>query len=305
MKIIDLHCDTLWKASATDGYSFFENDGHITEKGLVDGGYLAQCFAIFTSVKYKGEDAYKYFEERYLDAENIFAKCANIAIAKSSAEILENAKKNKISAVLTVENGEYLNGKIERLAQTDKRGFKIFGLIHNDENCIGYHHDGEDVNRGLKPFGKEVVDAINNTNMAVDVSHLNCGGFWDVVNISKKPVIATHSGCRALKDYTRNLYDEQIKAIANSGGIVGVPFYDKFLKDTDFTNTEDIVRHIEYIIKIGGEDTPAIGSDFDGIDCEVFTKNCSGMQILANEIEKKFGHNLAEKICYKNALRIL
>lgn len=304
MKIIDLHCDTIWKIWNSPEYSFFENNGHITEKGLLDGGYAAQCFAIYTSIKFKGEDAYNYFEDRYADALMLFNKCAHISLAMNQNEILENSKQNKVSAILTVENGEYLNGKIERLDITNKRGFKIFGLIHNNENCIGYHHTENNVDLGLKQFGKEVVDAINNTNMVVDVSHLNCGGFWDVIKFSKKSVIATHSACRALKDHTRNLYDDQIKAIADSGGVVGVPFYDLFLKGGKKTKPKDIIRHIEHLIKIGGEDTPAIGTDFDGIDNELSIQNCAGMQTLTNEIEKKFGYNLAEKVCYKNALRI-
>lgn len=303
MKIIDLHCDTLWKCGKDREYSFFDNDGHISEKGLLDGDYMAQCFAIYTSIKLKGEDAYNYFEERYAHAKKLFAECENISVAINRDEIIKNTNDNKVSAILTVENGEYLNGKIERLSFTDKRNFKIFGLIHNDDNCLGYWHGG-DANAPLKPFGKEVVDAINNTGMVVDVSHLNVGGFWDVIKLSKKPVVATHSACRELKDHTRNLYGEQIKAIANSGGIVGVPFYDLFLKDTKTTEVADIIRHIEHLIKIGGEDCPAIGTDFDGIDSELFIENCSGMQILTDAIEKKFGYHLAEKICYKNALRI-
>lgn len=305
MKIIDLHCDTLWKLASDENYSFFENSGHITEKALISGGYAGQCFAIYTPVKYKGEEAFDYFESCYLSAKKLFSQCNNINTATNSIELLENCKQNKVSAILTVENGEYLNGKIERLDITNKRGFKIFGLIHNAENCIGYFHAGEDANAGLKSFGKEVVDAINDTDMVIDVSHLNCGGFWDVIKLSKKPVVATHSACRCIKDHTRNLYDDQIKAIAQSGGIVGVPFYDLFLKDGRKTEIDDIIRHIEYILKIGGEDTPAIGTDFDGIGNELFTKDCSGMQILTDEIEKKFGTALAEKICYKNVLRIL
>lgn len=304
MKIIDLHCDTLWKMCVNDGYSFYDNNGHISEKGLVSGGYLAQCFAVYTPIKLKGEDAYNYFEDCYSNAQKLFTESENVSLANSRDEIIEKANNNKVSAILTVENGEFLNGKIERLSFTDKRNFKIFGLIHNDENCIGYWHGG-DANAPLKPFGKEVIDAINSTGMVVDVSHLNIGGFWDVIELSKKPVVATHSACRALKDHTRNLYDDQIKAIANSGGIVGVPFYDLFLKDTKNTEIEDLIRHLEHIVKIGGEDIPAIGTDFDGIDSKLFIENCSAMQVFAEALEKKFGHKLAEKICYKNTLRIL
>lgn len=305
MKIIDLHCDTLWKCGNDKKYSFFDNDGHITENGLVKGDYMAQCFAIFTSVKYKGEDAFEYFEARYQDAIEIFNSCKKVKIAANRQQMIENTYNGIVSAVLTVENAEFLNNKIGRLQTTDKRGFRVFGLIHNDENSIGYYHGDNNPNLPLKSFGKDVIDAINSTNMFVDVSHLNCGGFWDVINISKKPVIATHSACRTLKDHSRNLYDDQIKAIAKSGGIVGIPFYDLFLKKGEKTEIADIIRHLEHLINTGGENIAALGTDFDGIDNELFLKDCSEMPMLINELIKKFGSNLTEKICYKNALRVI
>lgn len=302
MKIFDLHCDTLYKF-ANGEYSIKENNGHITEKALKNNDYLAQCFAVYIPQNILGEESFEYFKKQYNIYKKILGESEVIAGAKNRNDIKNNLKNNKVSAVLTVENGELLNGKLDRLSFLEDCGVKILGLVHNGENCLGFPHTETDLS--LKDFGKQVVNAVNNTDMVIDVSHLNIGGFCDVANISKKPFIASHSACMELQNHSRNLYDEQIKTIANSGGIVGVPFYSQFLNGTNKTEISDIIRHIEHLIKVGGEDVAALGTDFDGMECEMFLKTCADMQLLADAIIKKFGYTVAEKICYKNALRIL
>ncbi len=308
MKIIDLHCDSIYKFfELGEEYSFKQNNGHLSENALVKGGYLAQCFAIYTPFNFYGEDAYSYFKSQYEIFSNMLKKSMILRKAQSGKEIESNKIKNKISAILTIENAEFLNGKLERVSEIENMGVKFLGLIHNHENCIGFPHskNGENHNIPLKKFGREVVDILNDHSIFIDVSHLNFGGFIEVAKLSKKPFIASHSACYSLKEHSRNLTDEQIKIIAESGGIVGIPFYSKFLNGTDETKLEDIIYHLEYLIKVGGQEVVALGSDFDGIDCQLFLKNGSEMQILANAIVKNFGFSLAEKICYKNAMRII
>ncbi len=302
MKIIDLHCDTLYKFTKTE-YSIKENNGHVTEKGLKKADYLAQCFAIYLPTYIRGEDGFLFFKKQYNRFLKIIEESEDLEIAKKFEDIKENSKKCKISAVLTVENAEFLNGELERLKFLKDCGIKILGLVHNGENCLGFPHNKTDL--PLKDFGKEVVSAVNDTDIVIDVSHLNLGGFLDVANISKKPFIASHSACMELQNHSRNLFDEQIKIIANSGGIIGVPFYSVFLNGTNKTEIFDIICHIEHLIKVGGEDVAALGTDFDGMECEMFLKTCADMPVLKTEIIKKFGYQVAEKICYKNALRIL
>lgn len=288
MNIIDLHCDTLDKL-VNENYSFKLNNGHISEENLLKGGYIAQCFAIYTPPNVMGEKAVEYFNRQY----KIFEK--------------KIFKSGRISTVLTVENGEFLNNNIDNINILKSMEVKILGLVHNGENCIGFPcSDNKNEHLlPLKPFGRQVIDELNDTDIYVDVSHLNFGGFMDVADISKKPFIATHSGCQNICNHKRNLTNEQIRLIGNSGGIIGTVFYSRFLNGTDKTNVEDILRHIEHFIKIGGEDIAALGSDFDGMDCILEIKNASEMQKLSDAIIKKFGYNVAEKVCYKNALRIL
>ncbi len=302
MNIIDLHCDTLLKLKKNN-YTITENDGHITDNGLKLGRYLAQCFAIYTSQKINGEDAYSYFKNQYMIFDNMVNSSKILKKAIDAKSIINNSKNSKVSAVLTVENAELLNGKLSRISELQKCRVKILGLIHNGENCLGFPHTNERI--ALKQFGKEVVDALNYTDIFVDVSHLSFNGFNDVISLSKKPIIATHSACRELFNHSRNLYDCQIKSIADSGGIIGIPFYSLFLNGTKKTKISDIIIHLKHLIKIGGENVAAIGTDYDGIECEMFLKNCSEMQIFVDALIKEFGINLSEKICYKNCMRVL
>lgn len=181
-------------------------------------------------------------------------------------------------------------------------------LTWNYENCIGFPQSRKEAEhrRGLKEFGIETVERMNDLGMLIDVSHLSEGGFYDVVRYSKKPFVASHSCARALCDHPRNLTDEQLKCIAEAGGVAGVNFYAPFLrKDAEFSAIEDILVHIRYMIRIMGEDFVAFGSDFDGIDCELEMKDYTGFQSLMEGLQREFREETVEKLCYKNVLRVL
>lgn len=307
MKIFDLHCDTLFKFYENNQYSLSESNGHITDFALQKADYLAQCFAIYQPAEITGDDGFEFFQRQCLTFENIINSIQILEFAKSESDIKTNLQNGKISAVLTVENADFLQGDISRLDMVKQKGVKILGLTHNNENCLGFPHSTDRTLNALslKRFGCEVIDALNFTDITADVSHLSEGGFWSVAKLSKKPFVATHSGCKALCNPSRNLTDEQIKAIAKSGGVVGCVFYSHFLNGTDSTKVKDIIRHLEHLIKIGGEDIATLGSDFDGMDCELEFENVKGMPILVDGIIKKFGFSVAEKICFKNALRLM
>lgn len=307
MFVFDLHCDTLFKFFENQRYSISKNNGHISDVGLKNGGYLAQCFAIYQPTDITGDRGFDYFKKQCDVFKNAVSKSSVLELATDRNEIEKNRKDGKVSAVLTVENADFLQNDLNRLKTVEEKGIKILGLVHNGENCLGHPHSNDKAlaNLPLKGFGCEVVEALNSTNITVDVSHLNVGGFWDVARLSKKPFVATHSGCSEVFKHSRNLCDEQIKAIAQSGGVVGCVFYSHFLNGTDTTDIDSILRHLEYLIKVGGEDVAAFGSDFDGMDCDLPFQNASEMQILADAIIKKFGFSVAEKLCFKNAMRII
>ncbi len=304
MYIFDLHCDTLHKFYENPCYNFKSNNGHISECALHLGGYLAQCFAIFLPPQIPRCSQYSFFRNQYTSFLRI--SVGNIKAAKTKRDIHSNLKKGKISSVLTVENADFLNGDFKKLKILENLGVKFLGLCWNNENCIAVPNSAEPKNDALplKKFGLELIYRLNSSPIITDVSHLNSGGFADVAAISNKPFVASHSACRAIFDHPRNLTDNEIRLIANSGGIVGLNFYSRFLNGSDKTEFSDIIRHYRHLMKVGGESVAAIGTDFDGMDCTLPVKTAADMPYLADSLIKEFGFSVAEKICYKNALRL-
>lgn len=306
MRVIDLHCDTLYKIHKYGKEKAFSK-GHISDIKLKNGGYMAQCFAVYQPIDITKDNGLKHFNEQC----RLYCKTVKdskiLRLACNKKDVIDNYKKNMVSAVLTVENLDFLQNDINNIKLLTANKVKIAGLIHNGENCIGFPHsaDRKKALMPLKGFGKEVIEALGEAKITVDVSHLNVGGFFDVAKISKRPFVATHSCCRAVFDHSRNLDDVQIRAVALSGGVMGLNLYSLFLNGTDKTEVADVIRHLEHLINIGGEDVAAIGTDFDGMDCELFLKDASKIQTLCSELIKRFGFSMTEKICFKNALRIL
>ena len=144
-----------------------------------------------------------------------------------TAKELEYAEREELNlALLTVEEGGVLNGNRNRLEELYQRGVRLITLTWNYENCIGYPNsrNAQEMQKGLKSFGKQMVEEMNERGMLVDVSHLSDGGFWDCIRLSKKPIIASHSNARALCAHPRNLSDEMLCALGECGGVVGLNF---------------------------------------------------------------------------------
>ncbi len=312
MKIIDLHCDTLLKLFGNKKYSLFENDGHIDLKRLSEGGVTAQCFAIFLPQSNDITDTsrlnFKLLKKQYkLFAKQLRLYSGLISPAVNREEIIKNQKDNKISAILTVENGDFIGNDLNRINVIKSMGVKIMSLTWNFENSLGFASANKSAALyPLKSIGRQAVEMLNRLDIIIDVSHLNIGGFWDVVNLSENPFIASHSCCDAILRHPRNLSDEQLKAIGNSGGVVGINFYADFIRnDKKATSISDIIAQAKHIKNISGIDAVCFGSDFDGMDCLMQWNDCSGYPIIVNELSKHFSDYEIEKICYKNAMRIL
>lgn len=311
MKIFDLHCDTLTRGGfLTDGLT--AESLHINLDKLSAGDSLAQCFAVFLEqkrIRTSGEGMFDFYRRHAALLRSEAEKHRDrIAIARNSADILENAGKGLISAVLTVEGGEALEGKLENLEAMARDGVRMLTLTWNYENELGFSHL---LGGGLKPFGKEAVEAMQALGIRPDVSHLSDEGFWDVMDVSrgKGPVVASHSCARALCGHSRNLTDEMLKALGNAGGLVGVNFNGPFLRDmkagdADESFIEDVVRHTLHLIDKAGAEAVAWGSDFDGIGSTLEWKDFSGMQLLADRLGRELSGEALEKMCSKNALRV-
>jgi len=307
--ILDLHCDTALEIMG--GHSLYDNDKMISIKKMQEGGLSCQFFALFVKLAKHASvsDAYDHLLKLHKALTEEFNKNQEyLTVAHNAKEISAVTKEGKIAAVLTIEEGAMVDNKLERLDEFYKMGVRLMTLTWNYENCIGFPNsiEPELMQKGLKPFGKEVVKRMQEIGMLVDVSHLSDGGFWDVVKLSKKPFVASHSNARSLCSHQRNMTDEMIKALADAGGVIGINYVPNFLGADETGKIEKMVKHIKYIHKIAGLDVLAMGSDFDGYtqNCEII--KCSDLPRLTDAISKAgYSDDEIEKICWKNAMRVI
>ncbi|MFP3952334.1 MAG: dipeptidase [Candidatus Bathyarchaeia archaeon] len=195
-----------------------------------------------------------------------------IALATSYDEVIRAIDDGKIAALISVEGGEPLEGKIEPLRAIYRLGVRSLTLTHFPRNELG-DGSGADSGSHLTEFGEEVVQEMNNLGMIIDISHLNETGFWDVVKLSRDPLLATHSNCKALCSHHRNLTDEQIKALAEKDGVLNLSFCAGFIRDgigfgdpeaIKKIEVEDWLDHLDHAVNLVGTSHVGIGSDLDG-----------------------------------------
>jgi membrane dipeptidase len=280
---------------------------------MKEAGSMAQFFASFLHMKRFDGNFTKAYEAALAMLEmtkSEFLKNQDmIALARNYRELMDNHNKGLMSGFLTVEEGGIIEGEMERLERLYTEGVRLITLTWNFENCFGYPNSDDSVvmNQGLKPFGIEAVERMNELGIIVDVSHLSDGGFWDVMKYSKKPAIASHSNTRRECGHRRNLTDEMIRALAEKGGISGINFYPAFLSEENKATVDDLVRHIVHMYHMGGEEFVAIGTDFDGFEGAVDGLEHMGKMPEFYEAlrKRKFTDSQIEKFCYKNALRVI
>lgn len=316
MNLIDLHCDTIWQlVDGKEGQSLCANQCSVDLDGMKKAGTLAQFFACFVYMQeFQGENRYT---EGYRHAlkmigrlkEELAREKDEIALAGSLGEILQNKEQGKISAILTIEEGGILDSNLGRLDLLYSEGVRLMTILWNDENCIGFPNSRDEnvMQKGLKPFGFEVIERMNELGMIIDVSHLSDGGFWDVIQKSKVPVAASHSNARALCDHPRNLSDEMLKALSEKGGVAGLNFYPYFLNKSGKAGVGDLIRHLVHMVNVGGIELPAIGTDFDGFDeGETEITHVNQMEKLYEGLKKAgFTERQLDYIRFKNAFRIM
>lgn len=310
MRIIDMHCDTLIEGWRKPERSFYDGDTSINLKLLKENGSLLQFFAMYLSRnEMKTMDSYDILKGIYGYYQTQMEKYSDIIKPVYSAQdVLENEKKGLLSSLLTVEDGVFIDGKIERVQEVYDMGVRLITLMWNFENSVGFpcSDDPEAHLKGLKPFGIEVVEKMNELGIIIDVSHMSEGGFYDVARYSKKPFVASHSCARALCNHRRNLTDDQLKTLGNAGGIAGVNFECSFLKEGSNCATYDqIIEHLLYMKDKAGIDAVGFGSDFDGIEDNGELVNYSGFKTLLERMEGKFTYDEIDKICRENALRVI
>jgi len=305
--VVDAHCDVL-TALEQQGRRLGEHSqkGHADLPRLKQGGVNVQFFAAFISPDDRPQATVRALVliDRFYAA--LAENAREIAPAKNFSEIQEALAGGKIAALLTIEGGEALCGRIEVLRMFYQLGVRVLTLTWNHRNEIGDGVFEERTKGGLTRFGAAVVAEMNQLNMLVDVSHLAEAGFWDVLAASRKPVIASHSNCRRVCDHPRNLTDEQIKAIARNGGVIGLCFYPALVHPAE-PNLDRLVAHVEHIAGLAGIDYLGLGSDFDGFQGALPGLEDAGCLPVLTEALLRRGYREEEirKILGGNFLRLL
>lgn len=296
-KIFDCHCDTLTKAMEHQ-QNLLENNLQLDVARLSEFESATEIFAVWLDKPYLAE-AYKntnkaidFFKLQLEKYGNYFSQ------VKSKDDLLND--ENKVKAIVSIEGGEAIEGDINKLYEFYEKGVRLMTLTWNYRNEIGCGAlSGFD--DGLTDFGKSVVKEMNNMDMLIDVSHINEKGFWDVVKTSDKPIIATHSNSFTICNHPRNLKDDQLKAIAEMNGVIGLNIYPPFVRDSENVTSEDLLRHIDYILNKTGENVLGMGTDFDGISkSPKGLEDVSKLPTFYDLVFKEFGEDMADKIFYKN-----
>ena len=323
--VVDTHSDTLikiiddktWLPAVDIG---MDTEFHIDIPKLRKGSVDVQYFGAFTSGYYTdGKPDFKKANSRLLALFNamywtVRNNARHIGLAVSMKDIEDLAETERVSAVLSVEGAYSLekSSGIQLLRQYHDLGVRMMGLVWNYSNELGEgvngaYMDGTPSRGGLTDFGREIVAEMNRLGIIIDVSHMNEATFWDVMEVSRAPVVASHSGAFGLRKHPRNLKDDQIKAIAEKGGVVQVVFYPRYLaEDEDAVSIETVADHIEYIANLAGVEHVGIGSDFDGAAMPMDLKDASMLPRLKEVLRRRgYSEGDIEKIMGKNTLRVM
>jgi membrane dipeptidase len=228
---------------------------------------------------------------------------------------VEDIRPARVNAIVHFEGAEAIAPDLSNLEGWFERGLRSLGIVWSRPNAFGEgvpfrFPSSPDTGSGLTGPGRDLVRACNDLGVMIDVSHLNEAGFWDVAELTKAPIVATHSNAHAICATTRNLTDRQLDAIGASGGVVGINFATMFLREDGMSGTdipvETIVRHIDYVASRIGVEHVAFGSDFEGCEVPDELGGAAGLPLLVEAL-RAAGHNdeSLALITHRNWLRVL
>ena len=272
--VIDLHADTA-KLMDKVGYDLAARHarvvpkranmiGHVDLPRLREGGVAGQFFAFWTWPKrLPGMPDHMRSVLDQLDAldKAIEQNPNDLAWARTGADVRAAKAAGKVAVLGGIEGGHALGGRVDAIEMFARRGVRYLGPLHLWPNALGGTSRKPDVDVGLTDHGREVVRECERCGVIVDLAHINRRGYYEVLELTKLPVMVTHTGVSGVTPMWRNLDDDQLRAVAQRGGCVGVIFARQFLGGASI---DDVVAHVEHVIAVAGEDAPALGSDFDG-----------------------------------------
>lgn len=349
MRVIDMHCDTVaalfdgrkWGRKE----ELRQNRLHVDLARMKESGYLVQNFALFVDL---GQDMDPW--ERVLELyghyrEEMEKNRDIIAPVYRFSDIEKNDGEGRLSALLTVEEGAVCKGEPEKLRKLYDMGVRMLTLTWNFDNELGHpNFDGglkerwkkasetwkkcgeaerlpaqeardaylhtPNLSGGLTERGREFVAQMETLGMIPDVSHLSDAGFYDVLDVTKKPFAASHSNARTVCPNVRNMTDDMIRKLSERGGVMGLNFCADFLEERPLGvknpgTIEAVVRHAKHIVSVGGMEVLGLGSDFDGIDTHEELPGAQAMEALWQGLHGAgFTEGQLDRIFYQNVLRL-
>ncbi len=276
MNFFDLHCDTAYRCYC-ENLNLCNNTLAVSPQKaqIFDNWY--QCFAIF--IKDGTQNPFEYYKN---------------ALKNFKVQLLN--KTDNLTPIFTVEGGALIGDDLTRIETMYNDGIRALTLTWNGENQIA---GGAYTDIGLKDFGKFVIKQLNKFNIMTDLSHLNKKSFFSALELANKPII-THSCLQTVHNHKRNIDDNQLKALVQKGGILGLCFYPEFLGQGNVF--EKIYMNVFHVLDMGFEDYLSIGSDFDGADMNKNLYDISAVPMLYQYLKlKKISDKILNKIFFNNA----
>lgn len=304
--LFDCHCDAAFELYM-NRKKLLQNEGHVDLLRAERYEPYAQFFAIWGVPEYAGgidystlfKNIYDYFMIELSENQHRILPCT------TGNEAIAAANDGKAAAFFSIEGAELIGCDIGKIEEAYALGIRMINLTWNYQNELaGSCALGCD--RGLTDKGKEFVRHAQKLGVIIDVSHLSEPAFWDVMNITQAPVVASHSNSKAVCPNARNLTDDQFRAIAQTGGVAGINLYAPFLAE-DRATMDDILRHMDHFLSLCGEGAVAIGGDLDG--CDTLPEGMRGIEdmdvVYRAMLNFGFGEKLTQDIFYYNMMRVV
>lgn len=329
--VIDTHND-ITSPIADEGFDMGARDtsGRIQTDipRMKDGGLDAEFFSIYVASSYAKDGGAARRALQMMDGvyEQIRRHPGSLELAGTVADIRRLHKTGKIAALMGIEGGHAIEDSLPALRMFYRMGIRYMTLTHTNTNnwadsAGGISVKGENRHSGLSDFGKEVVREMNRLGMMVDISHVSDETFNDCIEVSRAPLIASHSSCRALTNVPRNMSDEMLRALAKNGGVVMINFYNGFInteyarpgmpaptKPAEKATLDMLMQHFEHAIKVAGIDHVGIGSDFDGVDGMLppGMEDVTKLPTITYELLKRgYSEKDVRKVLGENLLRVM
>jgi membrane dipeptidase len=344
--VLDTHIDVTPKLQTTWKFNEEHKDGHIDLPRMKKGGLNALFFSIYMSGTVTGPKAVNDAIERIAAVHRLAEELPDqVALCVTAEQVRKAHKQGKVAALMGMEGGHMINNSLAVLRMYAELGVRYLTLTHSVNTDWADSSGDQPKHNGLTDFGKDVVRELNRLGVMIDISHASDKTFWDAIAVSKAPMIASHSSCRALSGHARNMTDDMIKAFAAKGGVIQINYLDQFI-DNDLyqysqksqslmrelqqkypgrenadkrreevakqfgpapkASWERIIDHINHGVKLVGVDHVGLGSDFDGGSMPAGMEDCTQLPKITEALLRK-GYSAADikKILGENTLRLL